>query len=68
MLPLSLSLSLSLSPDKLKERLDFMFKESFTESSYLNSITAHTGYWTSSDCAHYVLLQLYRYRKPDMAA
>jgi len=62
---LSLSLSLSLSlflPDRLKERLDFMLKESLTENSYLNSITAHLGYWTSQDCAMFVLLQIYSYK------
>ena len=46
--------------DKLKERLDFMLRESLTESSYLNSITAHCAYWTSQDCAMYVLLQIYK--------
>ena len=47
---------------RLKERLDFAMRESVMENSYLNSITAHYSYWTSADCAQYVLLQLYRYR------
>lgn len=50
--------------DKLKERLDIMLRESFAENSYLNSLTAHTSYWTSSDCAMYVLLQIYKFKKP----
>ncbi|XP_019858656.1 PREDICTED: phospholipase DDHD1-like [Amphimedon queenslandica] len=49
--------------DRLNERLDFMLREGLTENSYLNSITAHTGYWTNSDCAMYLLLQLYSYKK-----
>ena len=49
--------------EKLRERLDFMLRESFTESSYMNSITAHTGYWTSSECAQFILLQIYKYRQ-----
>ena len=40
-----------------------MLREGLTENSYLNSITAHTGYWTNSDCAMYLLLQLYSYKK-----
>ena len=58
-----INVSLSAKLDKLKERLDFMLKESFAESSYINSLTAHTGYWTSQDCAQYVLLQLYSYKR-----
>ncbi|XP_064389425.1 phospholipase DDHD1-like isoform X1 [Halichondria panicea] len=54
----------SLKPEeRLRERLDFMLKESFAENSYINSLTAHTGYWTSTDCAQYVLLQLYSYKR-----
>lgn len=49
--------------DKLKERLDFMLRESLTENSYINSLTAHTAYWTSQDCAMYVLLQIYKYKR-----
>ena len=48
--------------DRLKERLDFMMRESMTESSYLNSIKAHFGYWSSQDCAQYILLQMYSYK------
>ena len=40
-----------------------MLREGLTENSYLNSITAHTGYWTNSDYAMYLLLQLYSYKK-----
>ena len=49
--------------EKLRERLDFMLRESFTESSYMNSITAHTGYWTSPECVQFILLQIYKYRQ-----
>ena len=59
---LDLTLSLLIS-DRLNERLDFMLREGLTENSYLNTITAHTGYWTNADCAMYVLLQLYSYKK-----
>ena len=51
--------------DKLKERLDFMLRESLTENSYISSITAHLGYWTSQDCAQYLLLQIYSYKEVD---
>ena len=47
--------------DRLNERLDFMLCEGLTENSYLNTITAHTGYWANADCVMYVLLQLYSY-------
>ena len=49
--------------DRLKERLDFMLREGLTENSYINSLTAHLCYWTSNDCAMYLLLQLYSYQK-----
>ena len=38
-----------------------MLREGLTENSYLNTITAHTGYWANADCVMYVLLQLYSY-------
>lgn len=31
-------------------------------SSYVNSFTAHTNYWTDSDVAMYILLQIYKYQ------
>ena len=46
------------SPDRLKERLDFMLRESMVGNSYLNALTAHLSYWSSSDVAQYLLLQL----------
>lgn len=49
--------------ERLKERLDFMLREGLTENSYLNAITAHTCYWTNPDCAMYLLLQIYSYKK-----
>jgi hypothetical protein len=52
--------------DRLKERLDFMLRESMAESSYLNSIKAHFGYWSSQDCAQYILLQIYSYKQTDL--
>jgi hypothetical protein len=51
--------------EKLRERLDFTMKESAMENSYLNAITAHYSYWSSADCAQYVLLQLYKYKPPS---
>lgn len=58
---------LLLHPDRLKERLDFMLKEGMVENSYLNSITAHTSYWTSQDVAMFLLLQLYSYQRSHAA-
>lgn len=54
--------SVLLLAERLKERLDFMLKEGLAENSYLNSITAHLSYWNSPDVAHYILLQLYKYK------
>ncbi len=51
--------------DKLKERIDFMLRESLTENSYINSLTAHFSYWTAQDCAKYLLLQIYRYNPQE---
>ena len=51
--------------DRLKERLDFMLRESMTENSYISSLTAHLSYWTSQDCAQYTLLQIYSYKPAD---
>eukprot|EP00731_Ephydatia_muelleri_P020048 Em0012g873a len=48
--------------DRLKERIDFSLKEGLVDISYVNTLTAHTGYWTSADCALYVLLQIYNYQ------
>ena len=48
--------------DRLKERLDFVMKESVTDISYISSIMAHFSYWSSQDCAQYLLLQLYTYK------
>lgn len=48
--------------DKLYERLDFQLQEGTMSSSYVNSFTAHTSYWTDSDVAMYLLLQLYKYQ------
>ena len=37
-------------------------KESVTDISYISSIMAHFSYWSSQDCAQYLLLQLYTYK------
>lgn len=51
--------------DRLKERLDFMLRESIAEISYINAIKSHLSYWTSLDCAQYLLLQIYTYKKSE---
>ena len=38
-------------------------KEGQVGISYANTLTAHTGYWASADCALYVLLQIYKCRR-----
>jgi phospholipase DDHD1 len=48
---------------RLYERIDFMLREGITENSYINAMTAHTSYWTNADCAMYLLLQIYSYKK-----
>jgi phospholipase DDHD1 len=52
--------------DRLRERLDFMMRESVTDISYLKSVNAHFSYWDSQDCAQFLLLQLYTYKPSDV--
>ena len=51
--------------EKLIERLDFALKEGILESSHLNFLTAHTGYWESKETILFILLQIFSFvRKP----
>ena len=47
--------------EKLTERLDFALKEGILESSHLNFLTAHTGYWESRDTILFILLQIFNF-------
>ena len=49
-------------PERLNERLDFTLREGMTDVSYISSITSHLSYWTSTDCAQFLLLQIYSYK------
>ena len=47
--------------EKLTERLDFTLKEGMLESSYLNFLTAHCGYWESKETILFILLQIFNF-------
>ena len=53
--------------EKLIERLDFALKEGMLESSHLNFLTAHTGYWESKETVLFILLQIFNFvQKPSV--
>jgi len=43
----------------LEYRLDYVLREGNLTSTYLSVLTSHTSYWSSPDCAAFVLMQLY---------
>ena len=47
--------------EKLTERLDFALKEGMLQSSHLNFLTAHTGYWESRETILFMLLQIFNF-------
>ncbi|KAI6657326.1 Phospholipase DDHD1-like [Oopsacas minuta] len=47
--------------EKLIERFDFALKEGMLESSHLNFLTAHTGYWESKETILFILLQIFNF-------
>jgi len=51
---------------KLDSRLDFMLKCRAMESAYIATLTSHTSYWTNSDVALFILMQIFSgYPSPD---
>ena len=47
--------------EKLTERVDFALKEGMLESSHLNFLTAHSGYWESKETILFILLQIFNF-------
>ena len=47
--------------EKLTERVDFALKEGKLESSHLNFLTAHSGYWESKETILFILLQIFNF-------
>ena len=53
--------SLITNHEKLTERVDFALKEGMLESSHLNFLTAHSGYWESKETILFILLQIFNF-------
>ena len=47
--------------EKLTERVDFALKEGILESSHINFLTAHGGYWESKETILFILLQIFNF-------